>query len=119
MIACSSATSTGEGGAPPQSCTGLTAPSSCPTPPPSWKSQVQPFIQSYCTQCHGPGGIAAAQALLATYQDVKNNRTRAWQQVYSCLMPNAGATPAPNAFPTETERQMFVDWADVCNAPNN
>ena len=117
--ACSSSSSTGGGGPPAPNCTGLTAPASCPSPPPSWKGEVEGLVSTYCLQCHGDGGIAQTTVNLATYDDVYANRERFWQQIYNCSMPNVDASPPPTAFPSLAERQALVTWADPCNAPNN
>jgi hypothetical protein len=116
--ACSSGSSSG-GAAGAVDCPTLDFPTTCPTPPPSWKTDVQPLFQSYCEECHGNGGQAALQVPLATYQDVVNNRTRCWEQIYTCSMPNTDASPPATAFPTAEQRQMMVTWLDVCNAPDN
>jgi hypothetical protein len=91
----------------------------CPTPPPSWKTDVQPLFEAYCLQCHGTGQMAFAQVPLETYQDVFDNRTRSWQQIYQCLMPNLDASLPATNFPTADQRQTMVTWLDPCNAPNN
>ena len=100
-------------------CPNIQFPDTCPTPPPSWKNEVQPLFTQYCSPCHGVGGPAAAQVPLATYQDVFNNRTRSWEQVYKCAMPNTDASLPATSFPTPDQRQTMVTWLDVCNAPNN
>ncbi len=100
-------------------CPNLTFPSACPAPPPSWKTDVQPLFVAYCESCHGNGGVAAAQVPLATYQDVFDNRTRAWQQIANCSMPNTDASLPAMEFPSASDRQAMVTWLDVCNAPNN
>jgi hypothetical protein len=119
LVGACSSSSSGSSGPPAPNCTGLTAPSSCPSPPPSWKGEVQGLFASYCLQCHGDGGIAQDQVNLATYDDVFANRERVWQQIYGCAMPNVDASPPPMAFPTLDQRQIMITWADPCNAPNN
>jgi hypothetical protein len=118
LLACSGGSS-GSGGVAPPDCTDLVAPSSCPSPPPSWKGEVQGLVEAYCLQCHGNGGIAQAQANLATYDDVFMNRTRLWEAVYNCSMPNTDASPAPLEYPTLAQRSTIITWADPCNAPDN
>jgi hypothetical protein len=117
LAACSSSSSS-SGPATAPCPTNLTT-DTCPTPPPSWKTDVQPLFEAYCLQCHGNGGMAFAQVPLATYQDVFDNRTRSWQQVYQCLMPNMDASLPALAFPTADQRQTMITWLDPCNAPNN
>jgi hypothetical protein len=117
--ACSTSPGSG-GGPPPPDCSTLVAPSSCPSPAPSWKGDVQQLFHTYCLQCHGVGGVAVSQVPMATYQDVANNRTRIWEAIYNCGMPGGqDAGVAPDLYPTIAERQTMVAWADVCGAPNN
>jgi hypothetical protein len=116
--ACSSGSTSG-GEAPPMPCPTLDFPSACPTPPPSWKTEVQPLFEDYCEECHGNGDPAALQVPLATYQDVVNNRTRCWEQIYACSMPNTDASSPATALPTAAQRQTMVTWLDICNAPDN
>jgi hypothetical protein len=114
--ACSIASS---GGEPPAACPNLDFPTTCPSPPPSWKGDVQALFEGYCYSCHGNGGPAAAQVPLATYSDVFDNRTRAWQQIANCSMPNTDASLPATSFPTAAQRQTMVTWLDICSAPNN
>jgi hypothetical protein len=115
--ACSgSPSSAGPAAAP---CPNLDFPGICPTPPPSWKTDVQPLFEEYCNQCHGIGGPAALQVPLGTYQDVVNNRTRSWLQISNCSMPNTDASLPATSFPTADQRQTMVTWLDICNAPDN
>ncbi len=101
------------------SCAGVVEPSSCPSPPPSWKNDVQPLIQKYCWQCHANNGIDQRMVDLSTYTGAKQNAVRILQQVHDCLMPNFGATPPPMAYPTVDERNTIIAWAGVCMAPDN
>ena len=126
VVACSSgksgASGDAEGGsddAGPGPCPQLDFPSTCPTPPPSWKNEVEPLIGGYCWQCHGPGGQAQNQVDLSTYALVAANRTRCWQQIETCLMPNVDGSPPPLHYPTPAQRQTMVTWLDICNAPDN
>jgi hypothetical protein len=115
--ACSSPSASGGPVAAP--CPNLDFPSTCPSPPPSWKTDVAPLFQAYCESCHGSGGVAAGQVPLATYQDVVNNRTRSWEQIANCSMPNTDASLPAMSFPSADERQTMVTWLDICNAPDN
>ena len=45
----------------------------CPSPPPSYKADVQSIIQSRCYACHGPGGVEVSRIDLTTYQGVAEN----------------------------------------------
>ncbi len=100
-------------------CPNLEFPGTCPTPPPSFKTDVQPLFAEYCEACHGNGGPASLQVPLATYQDIVNNRTRAWEQIANCSMPNTDASLPATSFPTAEQRQTMVTWLDICNAPDN
>jgi hypothetical protein len=90
----------------------------CPSPPPSWTTDVQPLVEKYCVTCHEPGGVGISSANLTTYADVFKNRTEMLTQVYQCLMPNVDASVPPPALPTAAERQTLVQWV-VCGAPQN
>jgi hypothetical protein len=116
FVACSSGSSSGP---QPPSCAGVTAPSTCPSPPPSWQNDVEPLVEKYCWQCHANDGIDQAQIDLSTYAGVKKNAVTILQQVDQCLMPNFGATPPPKAYPTADERNTIIAWAGVCMAPDN
>lgn len=100
-------------------CSGIVTPTTCPTPTPSWKNDVEPLIVKYCWQCHGSGGMAQGNADLSSYSGVKTKAVTVLQQVSSCLMPNCGATPPPMAYPTAEERNTIIAWAGACGAPNN
>jgi len=115
--ACSSSSSSSGPTMPP--CPTSLQTDTCPSPLPSWKSDVQPLFEAYCLSCHGTGGVAFGQVPLETYQNVFDNRTRAWQQIYQCLMPNLDASVPATSFPTADQRQTMVTWLDPCNAPNN
>jgi hypothetical protein len=120
LAGCGASSGSGGGGPPPPDCTTLVAPSACPSPAPSWKGEVQGLFHTYCQQCHGTGGVAYGVVPMQTYADVSNNRTRIWEATYNCSMPGGqDAGVAPMAYPTIAERQTMIEWADVCNAPNN
>jgi hypothetical protein len=116
LAACSSGTSGGQGGTSDPSCNGLS--SACPATPPSYQSDVQPLIVTYCYQCHGPGGIEQGQFDYTTYEGVYKNRSEMLTQVYQCQMPPYDASPPASAMPDETARQTIVSWL-ACGAPNN
>lgn len=121
VAACSTSSGGGaEAGPPPQDCSTLVAPSSCPTPAPSWHGEVQQLFHAYCLQCHGTGAVAYDIVPMQTYQDVANNRTRIWEATYTCSMPGGeDAGVSPLAYPTIAERATMIAWADACGAPNN
>jgi hypothetical protein len=82
---------------------------SCPSPPPSFVSEVNPIIQSVCVPCHGPGGIEAVRPYL-TYEDMAQYGPfqTMYQQVLSCLMPEA-----PQML-TTAQRQRLLEWFACC-----
>lgn len=86
-------------------------PQSCPTITPSYKSDIQPILQSYCLSCHGPNGAAGYD--MSTYARVAAQQSAILDQVYGCLMPTANY-----AQPSLEQRLTLLGWL-VCNAPNN
>jgi len=87
-------------------------PQSCPTPMPSYKTDVQPIIQNHCLKCHSPGGQEASIDF-TTYDHVRTQRGPILTQFYSCRMP-----PEGEPRPTEQERLTFLTWLQ-CGSPNN
>jgi uncharacterized membrane protein len=85
----------------------------CPSPPPSYETEVQPILANRCYACHGPGGIETASINLSTYDDVRNLQEDIVSQVSSCKMPLADAGPMPVA-----ERTTLYEWLQ-CSSPNN
>ena len=77
---------------------------------------VQPLIEGDCATCHRPGGTGQASDL-TTYANVYAHRTEVLFQVYTCRMPNLGASP-PLAPLSEAQRETIVAWV-ACGAPNN
>ena len=89
-------------------------PTSCPSPPPSWKSEVAPLIEKYCFGCHGPGGVETPKENFTTYQDVAMRHVDIAFQLGDCAMPQADAGQ-----PTDSERATIFVWASLCRYPNN
>ena len=111
-LACSGGSS-GDAGA---SCPNIVT--TCPSTTPSWKTDVQPLIATYCFQCHGDGGIEQAKLDYTTYAGVFMNRAEIITQVYECMMPPSDASPPPMAYPNADQRETIVSWV-ACGAPNN
>jgi hypothetical protein len=88
-------------------------PASCPTPAPSYTSQIGLLIARRCVPCHGPGGVAYPARDFTTYDKVHHQRTEMLTQIYGCRMPPAGALPL-----TAEELRSMQTWF-VCGAPNN
>jgi hypothetical protein len=87
-------------------------PQACPTPAPSYVSEVQPLIANRCVPCHSPGGLASDRPL-DDYTNVYKRRGTVLNEVYTCLMPPADAGQLSDA-----ERKQLLSWL-VCDAPNN
>lgn len=89
-----------------------TTPSSCPSSPPSYKTDVAPILQSRCTSCHSSGG-SQPDPLLDTYAGVKAEINEVKNEVAGCEMPPAGSTAL-----TEAEANTILAWI-VCGAQDN
>jgi uncharacterized membrane protein len=87
-------------------------PAACPSPEPSFSGQVAAIIQSRCAVCHAPGGQEPTRPF-QTYAQISAQRGPILNQVSTCRMPLAGATPL-----TDEERQALLGWL-VCRAPDN
>lgn len=98
-------------------------PASCPSPEPSYTTDIVPIIQGSCYPCHGPGGVEQQKFDYSTYAGVYAARSTILDQVYACLMPpvagvadagvEAGAPPL-----TTDARVKLLGWL-VCGAPEN
>ena len=87
-------------------------PGACPSPAPSYQSDVAPVIMQKCVSCHSPGGQSSDRPL-QTYAEVFALRTSVLTQVYGCLMPPVGSPQL-----TPSERAAILGWL-VCGAPQN
>ena len=87
-------------------------PATCPSPQPSYATDVAPIIQAHCLKCHAPGGQEASKDF-TTYQHVFDQRLAILNQFYSCRMP-----PDGEPRPTSQERALLLGWL-VCGSPNN
>jgi len=85
----------------------------CPSPPPSYKTDVEPIIASRCFPCHAPGGVEVSAINLSTYAGVHQHAPDVLPQIQSCRMPQAGSPPL-----TVDELTTFLEWLH-CSAPNN
>jgi hypothetical protein len=85
----------------------------CPSPQPSFVSEVNPIIQSVCVPCHGPGGVEAVRPYL-TYGDMATYGpfVTMYQQVFACLMPQS-----PRML-TTAQRQRLLEWF-ACGEPDD
>ncbi len=116
LAACSSSsTSPGGGDAgtiDPSNCPS-DLPASCPTPTPSFNSQVNDIIQRKCGACHTGNGVEASAHEFSTYATIAPQRSAMLNQVYACRMP---PPDAPGL--TVDERAALLGWL-VCKAPDN
>jgi hypothetical protein len=87
-------------------------PATCPSPMPSYKTDVQPIVSNHCLKCHSPGGEEASKDF-TTYQNVFLQRGPILTQFYSCRMP-----PEGEPRPTAQERALLLGWL-TCGSPNN
>jgi hypothetical protein len=93
-------------------------PPTCPDPQPSYAGEVAAIIQTFCVNCHGPGGQESNRPFV-TYADISANNNLGvnvgpmQRQVLGCLMPLADA-PQPSA----DQKAALVGWL-TCGAPNN
>ena len=83
----------------------------CPSPPPSFKTDVQPIIETRCYPCHGPGGIEVGTINLTSYHGVVSNDVVGI--VGQCMMPPPDAGQL-----TMAERDTLFEWI-ACSEPNN
>ncbi len=86
-------------------------PASCPSPTPSYQTDVEPILRSHCVGCHSPSGTAGYYE--TTYAQVAAQQSAVLDQVYDCLMP-----PADSLQLTLAQRETLLAWL-VCNAPDN
>jgi hypothetical protein len=100
------------GSSPSASCPMV--PETCPSPVPSYATDVAPIIQQRCATaaCHSPTGAQSIRPY-QTYDEVKKFQIDILIEVRACAMPKAPAPPL-----TTEELATFVGWL-YCDAPNN
>jgi hypothetical protein len=99
-------------------CTPLAPPTMCPSPPPSYKNEIQFIVASHCAeaQCHTEGGAEAVKDF-STYQGLVADHLTVEYEVAQCPsspMPPPGYPPL-----TAAQRLELAAWAGICRAPNN
>ena len=117
LLACGAPSSSGGPETGYASCPDVT-PATCPTPPPSWATDVQPIIERRCAlggQCHGAGGAEQSQFDYTTYAGVEKNHGRHWR-ASTGVLPHAPLQR--HLAPTDAERTTLLTWF-VCGAPDN
>ncbi len=76
-----------------------------------FKDRVTPFLNTYCTQCHGlykmEGGITFVPALKTPGVP---SSTKLWNQAVANVKAHDMPPEDSKMQPTDEERQMFVDW---------
>jgi hypothetical protein len=114
-VACASLLAAGGGCSDPAaaSCQVPQAPV-CPSPAPSYATDVSPIFQTYCVRCHGPGGQESIKPL-TSWTEVNSRYGSVLQQVfYFCAMP-----PATEPQLTDpAARAALLGWLE-CMAPDN
>jgi hypothetical protein len=97
-------------------------PDACPSPEPSYTSDVLPVLQAHCYECHADAGLTTSESQvdLGSYAAVYSERGTILGQVSTCRMPPSvaplGLTLPPA--PTDADRATILGWLK-CNAPDN
>ena len=93
---------------------------SCPTPPPSYDTEISFIVANDCAgaKCHSSGGAESVHDF-TTYEGVVNDRLTFAQQVALCPTSSSGMPPLGYPQPTQEQRAALVTWAGICKAPNN
>lgn len=104
------------GSAASSSDTGVSG-DTCETQPWSWQNTGEPFMRTWCTQCHHrdlPAEQrqgAPADVNLETYDDFQ-----AWSERIEARVWTDAAPMPPAGGPTEEELEILAEWMD-CGAP--
>lgn len=104
-----------DGGDPDVASCAAVAADSCPTPTPSFETDVQPLVVKYCYGCHGPGGSEQGNHDFSTFRGFASEHLTVEFELRNCLMP----LPDAGAMPSLAERETIMNWAAPCGAPNN
>jgi hypothetical protein len=101
-------------------CMPVVPPTTCPSPPPSYKNEIAAIVATHClgSNCHSQGGAEGARDL-ATYQGLSADRPTVAFEVELCPSTSSGMPPPGYPQPTMAQRLDLVTWAGVCRAPNN
>jgi hypothetical protein len=96
---------------PPSGGCGAEAPAKCPSPIPSYATDIVPIFDEKCNNCH-VGGTGPWP--LTDYESVHDWKVQILQDIESCTMPplDGGTTLSAE------ERETVLGWL-VCGAPNN
>ncbi len=95
-------------------------PAACPSPPPSYKSEISSVIAHDCasTGCHVAGGAESVHNFV-TYAGVYDDHLTIAMQVGLCPSLSSGMPPPGYPQPTAAQRLDLVTWASICGAPDN
>jgi len=87
----------------------------CPSPPPSWKAEVQPIVDKWCGPCHLTGGSGIGKGGSYNYSTLGGfiGLVTIETDVHDCTMPLAGSPPLPTA-----SWETLLQWPACC-APDN
>ncbi|MFT5685859.1 MAG: hypothetical protein ACI8RZ_006814, partial [Myxococcota bacterium] len=82
----------------------------------TWHADIRPIIESSCTGCHAPGGIAPLS--LTTYEEVSALSAAVSVAISSRAMPPWGADSTLQSYQddpslTDAEIQTVLDWIDA------
>ncbi len=118
-LACSggSAAPSGDDGS---ACMPVDIPSTCPSPPPSYKSDISFIVANDCAgaKCHSSGGAESVHDF-TTYKGLYGDHLTVAMQVALCPMASSGMPPLGYPQPTTAQRLALVTWASICGAPDN
>jgi|HubBroStandDraft_6_1064221.scaffolds.fasta_scaffold214066_2 hypothetical protein len=97
----------------PPPCPDLGYPA-CPSPPPSWATEVRPIVDLYCSPCHFNGGTGVQKGDdFSTAAGVQHVLTTSLTDLHNCSMPPQDAAVMPTS-----RRETLMAWLG-CGAPNN
>jgi hypothetical protein len=101
-------------------CMPINPPSTCPSPPPSYKSDISFIVANDCAvpKCHSSGGLASVRDF-TTYKGLYGDHGTVAMQVSLCPMASSGMPPPGYPQPTAAQRLALVTWASICGAPDN
>jgi mono/diheme cytochrome c family protein len=99
-------------------CTGAVV-TACPSPPPSFRNQVQAIVQTQCASCHLPGKspppLKNDTPPLDNYIDIKLGTGKSEEEVEACEMPPLDGTWFAMS---PEQRQLLLSWF-ACGDPDN
>jgi hypothetical protein len=119
-IACGGGGSAAPGDDAGSECMPIDPPAACPTPPPSYESEIKFVIADDCAiaKCHVAGGAESVHNFV-TYAGVYDDHLTIAMQVGLCPSSSSGMPPPGYEPPTAAQRLDLVTWASICGAPDN